>query len=386
MDQYPLDPARGAVSRTIVRVSMNLLGLLPPDLSALLHAAGVPTPEADARRVLARLISEGRSDVVPRGGMRRVVVEALAAHRWDRPRVIERVPDADGGLRYVFQADDGQVFDVVRIPLHVQGRYSVCLSSQVGCAMQCAFCATGKLGLTRNLSAAEIIGAFLVVRDELREADAAARVSGAVFMGQGEPLHNYDAVLQAANVLRDPCGGRIASEAISISTVGLVPAIRRFAAEKQPFRLILSLTSADPVVRRRLLPVAGRHDLAELAEALSLVHAAQGDRVTLAWVLLGGVNTDPSEVERIRAAFGHLPLRINLIDVNADPAGDPDSDSQQGEVFRRATDPERNTFMDALQVLKSPVVRRYSVGRDQNAACGMLAARTAVEPDTAPCT
>jgi 23S rRNA (adenine2503-C2)-methyltransferase len=362
---------------------MNLLGLLPTDLSALLHAAGVPAPEGDARRVLARLISEGRSDVVPRGGLRRVVVDALAAHSWSRPTVVERVPDSDGGLRYVFQADDGALFDVVRIPLHVSGRYSVCLSSQVGCAMQCAFCATGKLGLTRNLSASEIIGAFLAVRDELRAAEPDSRVTGAVFMGQGEPLHNYDAVLQAAHVLRDPCGGRIASEAISISTVGLVPAIRRFALERQPFRLILSLTSADPTVRRRLLPVAGRHDLAELAEALSLVHEAQGDRVTLAWVLLGGVNTDPAEVERIGAAFGHLPLRINLIDVNANPVS-PDGEAS-GETFRRATDEERNTFMDALQVLKSPVVRRYSVGRDQNAACGMLAARTAVEPDTASC-
>ena len=361
---------------------MNLLGLLPTDLSALLHAAGVPAPEGDARRVLARLISEGRSDAVPRGGLRRVVVDALAAHSWSRPTVVERVPDSDGGLRYVFHADDGALFDVVRIPLHVSGRYSVCLSSQVGCAMQCAFCATGKLGLTRNLSAAEIIGAFLVVRDDLRDAEPESRVTGAVFMGQGEPLHNYEAVLQAAHVLRDPCGGRIASEAISISTVGLVPAIRRFALERQPFRLILSLTSADPTVRRRLLPVAGRHDLAELAEALSLVHEAQGDRVTLAWVLLGGVNTDPAEVERIRAAFGHLPLRINLIDVNANPVS-PDGETS-GETFRRATDEERNTFMDALQVLKSPVVRRYSVGRDQNAACGMLAARTAVEPDTAP--
>ena len=113
------------------------------------------------------------------------------------------------------------------------------------------------------------------------------------------------------------------------------------------------------------------------------VHEAQGDRVTLAWVLLGGVNTDPAEVERIRAAFGHLPLRINLIDVNANPVS-PGGETS-GETFRRATDEERNTFMDALQVLKSPVVRRYSVGRDQNAACGMLAARTAVEPDTASC-
>lgn len=352
---------------------MNLLGLLPADLAAELERAGVPDAAADARRILARLISEGRPDPVPRGGLRRVVVDALAAHGWERPTVELRVPDADGGLRYVFRCADGAAFDVVRIPLHVPGRHSVCLSSQVGCAMQCAFCATGKLGLTRNLSAAEIIGGFLTVRDELAAAEPGARVTGAVFMGQGEPLHNYDAVLQAAQILRDPCGGRIGAEAISISTVGLVPAIRRFADERQPFRLILSLTSADPEVRRGLLPVAGRHDLAELAEALGRVHAVQRDRVTLAWVLIGGVNTDPAEAERIRAAFGHLPLRINLIDVNVDPAADP--------AFRRATDDERNAFMDALQVLRAPVVRRYSVGRDQNAACGMLAARAAVSPD-----
>jgi 23S rRNA (adenine2503-C2)-methyltransferase len=231
--------------------------------------------------------------------------------------------------------------------------------------MACTFCATGRLGLARNLSAAEIVGSFLAVRD-----DAPGRLTGAVFMGQGEPFHNYDAVIQAARVLSDPCGGRIAKESITISTVGLVPAIRRYTEEGQPYRLVVSLHAATDRLRATLVPVAGRTPLAELADAIRQHHRRSGGRVTVAWVLLGGVNMDPGEARALRDLLGDVPLRLNLIDAN-------DADG-----FRRATDGERDAFVDALQILEMPVVRRYSVGRASGAACGMLASR--VIPSTTP--
>jgi 23S rRNA (adenine2503-C2)-methyltransferase len=189
-------------------------------------------------------------------------------------------------------------------------------------------------------------------------------------MGQGEPLHNYDAVIQAARVLAHPCGGRVSAKAISISTVGLVPRIHQFATEGHAFRLVISLTSAIPETREGLLPVAGRWSLQELADAMRALHRAQRRRITVAWVLMGGVNTQPEEALALQALLPDVPLRINLIDVNdARPGG-----------FVRATDAERGAFVDALQVLRMPVVRRYSVGAARHSACGMLAAERELSP------
>lgn len=355
---------------------VHLLGLTPPDLVSLLASRGIPCELAEARRVLARVISDGAPDPIPeRKPVRRAVRDFVLTHtRWDRPVVEERVVDPDdGSVRYLFKAEDGSRFEAVRIGLHKPGRFSVCLSSQAGCAMACAFCATGRLGLKRNLTPAEIVGQLLAVRDE-----APGRVHGAVFMGQGEPFHNYEAVIQAARVLSDPCGGRISQEAITISTVGLVPQIRRYTREGHDYRLIVSLTTTDPALRRELLPVAGRLPFEDLVEALR-EHAAAlrarsphgdvGRRLTLAWVLMGGVNHSEEEVEGLRRWFGDLPIVVNLIDVNdARPDG-----------YRRVTDAERRAFLDALGVLGVPVVRRYSVGRSRHSACGMLASRRLAE-------
>lgn len=350
----------------------QLLALLPEELSALLNEQGVAATPAEARRVLAHVVSDGRTDL---RAMKRPVSRAMREAmgrlvRDDRPVVVERSrDDADGFVKLLFRAQDGALFEAVRIPLHKAGRYSVCLSSQVGCAMQCAFCATGRLGLSRNLKAHEMVAALLAVRAELAEGE---RITGAVFMGQGEPLANYDEVLRAARILSHPCGGRIESKNISISTVGLVPQIRRYAEEGHRYRLIVSLHSALPQKRLQLLPVAGQWPLPELADALRLLHQRSGDRVTIAWVVLGGVNTGADEVEALRALLSDVPLRINLIDVN---------DPREGG-FARASPAELKAFLDALSVMRQPMVRRYSGGQNTDAACGMLAARR--QPEGAP--
>jgi 23S rRNA (adenine2503-C2)-methyltransferase len=225
--------------------------------------------------------------------------------------------------------------------------------------MGCTFCATGRLGLTRNLAAWEMVDALLQVRDE-----APGRVTGVVFQGQGEPFHNYDAVIRAAQVLSDPCGGRISADAITISTVGLVAQIRRFAREGHRFRLIVSLTSALAEKRRTLLPVAGRFALADLAAAIREYAAVAKGRITVAWVVMAGVNTGADEVEALGALLGDLRLRVNLIDVN----------DARDDGFRRAEPAELKAFLDRLGVLGVPLVRRYSGGGARHAACGMLAA------------
>ena len=176
--------------------------------------------------------------------------------------IIERATDpSDGFVKYLFRLHDGALAEAVRIPLDAPGKFTVCISSQAGCAMGCTFCATGRLGLIRNLEAWEIIAQWIAVRDGARleannlhtQAETGSICLMQLFQGQGEPLHNYAAVMKAAEILAHPCGGRIAAKAITISTVGLVPQILRFARERQPYRLIVSLTSAIDERRRALM-------------------------------------------------------------------------------------------------------------------------------------
>lgn len=317
--------------------------------------------DAEARRVIAHVVANGRDGYPVSRPVPKSVERAIDALCDRRPlEIVERVTDpSDGFVKYLFRLHDGTVAEAVRIPLEKEGRFTVCLSSQAGCAMRCDFCATGRLGLTRSLEAWEIVAQFLAVR-----AEAEGVVTGAVFQGQGEPLHNYDNVMRAAAILAHPCGGRIASEAITISTVGLVPQMHRFARERRPYRLIVSLTSAVDERRRALVPVAAAWPVAELAQAVRAVQRASASRITLAWVVLGGINTGADEVEALRTLFAGVPLRLNLIDVNdARPDG-----------YRRATPEELAAFRDALRTLEVPVVRRYSGGAAKHAACGMLAA------------
>lgn len=340
----------------------HLHGLLPPQLAEHLRRHGVDCDDGQARRMMARALSFRPGEGPRRETVQRSIREARD-ELTDRLRleIVEQVTDAtDGFVKVLFRSPDGALSEAVRIPLDREGRFTVCLSSQVGCAMACDFCATGRLGLSRNLAAWEMVDAFLQIRDQ-----APGRVTGAVFMGQGEPLHNYDQVIQAARVLSDPCGGRISAESISISTVGLAPAIRRYAREGHRYRLVVSLTSAVDARRSSLMPVTRKHGLQDLAAAIRELHAATNDRVTVAWVVMSGVNTGADEVEALRELLGDVPLRLNLIDVNdARPDG-----------YQPANTAELATFRDRLATLGIPVVRRYSGGKGQHAACGMLASR-----------
>lgn len=338
----------------------HLFGLLPDEIAGRLRACGVDVRDDEALRIMAHEVSPtGAHDSTRRPVSRSM--QAAVARTFDHARLelVERVEDpADHFVKYLFRSPDGALHEAVRIPLEKPGRFTVCLSSQVGCAMQCVFCATGRLGLTRNLLAWEMVAALTHVRRE-----APGPVTGAVFMGQGEPFHNYDEVIRAARVLSHPCGGRIRAENIAISTVGLVPQIRRYTREGHPYRLVVSLTSAIAAKRQSLLPVAGRQSLEDLAAAIREHALATGDRITIAWVLMGGVNDGADEVEALHALLDGVPVRVNLIDVNA----------AAEDGFRRATDVERNALLDRLQVLGAPVVRRYSGGTGRDAACGMLA-------------
>ena len=336
---------------------LHLRGHTPETLVAAFPGLSLPV----ARRVVHRLIGQNRDELDAVPGLSMALARALC-ERGSRERleiVDRRRSDVDPFVKYLFRASDGRVFESVRIPLE-QPRFSICLSSQVGCALGCRFCETGRLGFERNLEAWEMVEQALRVRSESPERPT----TGVVFQGQGEPLQNYDNVMQAASVLRHPCGARIGADRITISTVGLLPQIERYIEERQPYRLILSLTSAFSEKRETLVPITARYGVPELASAVRRLAAARGGPVQLAWVLISGYNTGAEEALELARLFRGARVRLSVIDVN-----DPDGG------FVRASDAERGRFLSALAENGIGFVRRYSGGPDIDAACGLLASR-----------
>ncbi len=334
-----------------------MLHLAGQDSRTLAGRAGIALD--DARRIVGAVIGRGRPLREARNVRREVLdrVESLASP--GDLREVARADARDGFRRYVFELPDGARVESVRIPLHGT-HHVVCVSSQAGCALACAFCATGELGLVRSLRSWEIVRQLLRVRE-----DSELPVTGVVFMGQGEPFQNYDAVLDAAYALCDPAGARIDARRISISTAGVVPMIRRYTAEGHKFRLCVSLNAAIPEKRRALMPIERGFPLDELADAIR-EHAAHRGRVTVEYVMIAGVNVGEEDAAALGALLRGVPVRLNPIAVN-DASG----------RFRPPTEPEWNAFRDALarELPGQPVVRRYSGGQDEHAACGMLAAR-----------
>ncbi len=336
-----------------------MLHIAGQDSRALARALAIPL--ADARRLLGAAVGRGRGLREARN-VRREVLDR-AEERLSTARLVRRaaVDARDGFRRYLFELPDGARVESVRIPLF-DTHHTLCLSSQAGCALACAFCATGRLGLSRSLESWEMVSQWLEVR-----ADSDRPITGAVFMGQGEPFHNYEAVLAAAYTLCDPSGGRIDARRISISTAGVVPMIRRYTAEGHKFRLCVSLNAALPEKRRALMPIERGHPLGELVDAIR-EHAARRGRVTLEYVMISGVNVGAEDAAALGRLLRGIRVRLNPIAVN-----------DATRRFLPPTDAEWNAFRDALarELPGQPVVRRYSGGQDENAACGMLACTAA---------
>jgi 23S rRNA (adenine2503-C2)-methyltransferase len=336
-----------------------VLHLAGQDSRTLARRAGISLD--DARRIVGAVIGRDRPLREARNVRREVLDRVEGLSTQGDLREVSRVDARDGFRRYLYELPDGVRVEAVRIPLY-DTHHVVCLSSQAGCALACAFCATGALGLVRSLRSWEIVRQLQKVR-----ADSARPVTGAVFMGQGEPFHNYDAVLDAAYALCDPAGARIDARRISISTAGVVPMIRRYTAEGHKFRLCVSLNAALPEKRRALMPIERGFPLDELVDAVR-EHAARRGRVTLEYVMMAGVNVGEEDAAALGALLRGLPVRLNPIAVN-DATG----------RFRPPDEAGWKAFRDALarELPGQPIVRRYSGGQDENAACGMLASRVA---------
>lgn len=271
------------------------------------------------------------------------------------------VSPGDGFQKLRFRTAEDLALETVLIPLHKEGAVSLCLSSQIGCAMGCTFCATARMTTRRNLKTWEIIDQFLQARDVVHS--QGRRVTGAVFMGMGEPFLNYDNVMTAADLMRCSSAGTVAAKAITISTVGLVPEIDRFIREGRRYRLAVSLGAATDEKRRELVPVAARWPVADVVAAARRYALARRTRVTLAYVCISGVNVGEDDARALGELIGDTPVRVDLIEVT-DPTG----------RYSPPTTEELQAFRDALtRHVGQPIVRRYSGGKDIQAACGTLA-------------
>jgi len=336
---------------------LALQAITPEHLSS---ATAIPI--AEARKVIAQ-VHRGEPVRATSAVRRESAAAVRAAGSVPALAVIEETPSAiDPFVKYLVEAPDGARFETVRIPLEHPGRFTACVSSQVGCALACAFCATGRLGLSRNLAAWEIVEQVRVVRARLPQ----GRVHGVVFQGMGEPMANLDAVLEAIAVLTEPCAQGIDARAITVCTSGLPGGIVRLAREQPRVRLGVSIGSAIAARRVPLMPITKAHGLDDVLAAAEEHARTTGLSPMWAVTLLAGVNDSDDDAralaDRARAfevATGRRP-RLSIIAYNTLGAGDP---------FQRS--PRESEFRAALGL---PSHRRYSGGSDVGAACGQLVA------------
>jgi 23S rRNA (adenine2503-C2)-methyltransferase len=289
---------------------------------------------------------------------------AEAAIDWPQPALEQQ--SRDGTRKFLLALADGEVIEAVLMPY--RDRYTACISTQAGCAMGCVFCATGQMGFTRHLSAGEIVGQILY----LQEAAAAGQreLRNVVFMGMGEPLHNYEATTTAIAILTDDKGLALAPRHLTVSTVGLAPAIRRLADEGHNVNLAVSLHGATDAERRALVPVARRWSLGELIDACRYYAEKRGRRIFFEWTLIAGENDTPEQAHALGRLLQGLDAHVNLIPLN--PTGD-----YGGAPSQRPAIAQFKVILDSYGL---PSTVRQRRGIDIDAGCGQLRKRAGLSP------
>src|SRR5439155_23516007 len=273
------------------------------------------------------------------------------------PALVHREQSVDGTEKFLLRFDDGRTVESVFIP--DTPAMTFCISTQVGCAMECAFCLTGKMGLVRNLTACEIVGQVRALTDALHMRDAAFNI---VLMGMGEPLHNYDETMKALRILADEQGLNLPPRRVTLSTVGLLPALERLAHEPIMPNLAISLHAPTDATRGELVPLNKKYNVAEIIAACKRFPLKKRRRITFEYVLLAGVNDSDEDARRLAKLLGGMKAKVNLIPLNA-AAGIP---------FERPSDAAIDPFAKTVADHGVVVSVRKSRGRDIRAACGQL--------------
>jgi 23S rRNA (adenine2503-C2)-methyltransferase len=326
-----------------------------PELEQLMAAWGYPAFRA---RQLVKWLYKGVCDFEEMTDIARPFRAELSRQaRISRLEVEQMQEDADGCRKFLFALEDGNLIESVLIP--EEGHYTLCLSSQVGCAQGCRFCLTARRGLIRNLTAGEIVNQILRVRQNLPDGRP---LSNLVFMGMGEPLSNFSALVRALTIITAPWGLNFSYRRITVSTAGLAPLIPRLGAEARA-NLTVSLNAPDDETRNRIMPINRRYPLHELISACRAFPLPRHRRITFAYVLLEGINDALDQARQLAKLLRGLRAKINLIPFNRHPRlpyGPP---------------PEARTleFQEILREANYTVLIRESRGQEIGAACGQLA-------------
>jgi 23S rRNA (adenine2503-C2)-methyltransferase len=314
--------------------------------------------EGLALRVFKHLWQDGLDDprrfLRVRRDVRERLAERCSATRLEPERVLS---SADGTRKFLWRLRDGHAIESVLIP--DEGRLTLCMSTQVGCAMACTFCVTGDLGLKRHLDVAEIAMQPLQVQATL---PPGVRITNLVLMGMGEPLHNLRNLVPALSICLDDHGQGFSHRRITVSTVGLVPKMAELAAAL-PVNLAVSLNATTEEQRRAIMPITRRHSMAELLEACRSFPLPSGKRITFEFVMFRGFNDTPDDARRLLELLRGIPAKVNLIPYNENP---------DRPHLKRPTDAEVKAFQDILVRSGLSTSIRTTRGLDISAACGQL--------------
>jgi 23S rRNA (adenine2503-C2)-methyltransferase len=355
--------AHTVVTPAVATPPVNLLGLTRPELE--LFVAGLGSRPFRARQLMHWIYKRGCGEFAAMSDLARDF-RALLGERAEirTPQIIAVQRASDGTCKWLLRADASQAFEMVFIPESDRG--TLCISSQVGCALDCSFCSTAQQGFNRNLTAGEIVGQVWLANRELGFAPGAERIiTNVVLMGMGEPLANFRNVVPAMRILLDDLGFDLSRRRVTLSTAGLVPQIYKLAEESN-VALAVSLHAPDDALRDQLVPINRRHPIAELLAACwHYLDEQNGRSVTFEYVMLDGVNDSPAQARALARLLAGHPAKVNLIPFNPFP----------GTRYRRSPEAVVSAFRDELIRRGVLATVRRTRGEDIDAACGQLVGR-----------
>ena len=344
---------------------MNKTDLTDFSLSQLtdfVESLGLPTYRGS--QIFAWLYRPNITDFSQMTDLTKDLRETLAARAsFDWPEIADVERSKDGTVKYGFKLKDNNYIESVLIP--EDGRNTLCVSSQVGCAMGCEFCLTGGMGFKRNLSPGEIVGQVVRVRNLLHDdEDTESVLNNLVFMGMGEPLANFDNLLVALEILTYQRGLNFSDRRITVSTCGLVPKIKELG-QKTRVNLAVSLHSVDDSIRSKLMPINNKYPVAELLEACKNFPMPKRKRIMFEYILIKDLNDSVSDAEILAERLRDIPCKINLLPYNETSA----------LSYQRPSDKKIELFQETLWKAGYTVLVRSSRGSDISAACGQLAGK-----------
>lgn len=342
----------------------NLLGLDLAQMERVVVSLG--EKPFRAKQIYQALYRRKEFDIEKMTNLAKSFRERLSQHHSiTAPEVHRTFISVDGTKRYLLKLEDGQLIESVYIP--EESRRTICISTQVGCAIGCTFCMTARLGLKRHLRVSEIVGQILVVLKDVGEEYHGSRAVNIVLMGMGEPLHNYDNTVKALALMADPLGMSISPRRITLSTSGMVPALKKLATERVVPNIAVSLNASYNEQRSELMPINKKWNLEELIRTCRDLPLPAQRRITFEYVLIAGVNDSIEDAKRLVELLKGLRAKVNLIPLNWDPA------LHMGTPFDETIFAFQKILTD--NYLTAPI--RRPRGLDISAACGQLAARHA---------